>query len=153
MKFTKDGKFIKAWGKRGTGPGKFGGLHGMALDSQGRVLVADRTNSRVQVYTQDGEFIASWEQFGRPSALVIDKDDNLYVSESQGPLLANPEVKRGIRIGSVKDGKVRAFIPDPRSTVQGLAVDQQGNLYGAENGNFHSETEQGTRDVKKYVRR
>ena len=151
MKFSKDGKFIKAWGKRGTGPGEFGGLHGMALDSQGRLFIADRTNSRVHVYTQDGKFIASWEQFGRPSALAIDKDDNLYVSESQGPLVPNAKT-RGIRIGSVTDGKVRAFVPDPRSTVQGLAVDRQGNLYGAENGNLHSEVEEGTRDVKKYVK-
>ena len=152
MKFTKDGKFIKTWGKRGSGPGELGGLHGMALDSQGRVFVADRTNARVQVFSGDGQFLASWEQFGRPSALTIDKYDNLYVSESQGVLQANPKVKRGIRIGSVKDGKVRAFIPDPRSTVQGLAVDGQGNLYGAENGNFHSETEHGIRDVKKYIK-
>jgi len=150
MKFSKDGKFIKAWGKRGSGPGELGGLHGMAMDSQGRLFIADRTNSRVHVFTADGKFITSWEQFGRPSALVIDKDDNLYVSESQGALVANPKIKRGIRIGSVKDGKVRAFIPDPRSTVQGLAVDREGNLYGAENGNLQSEVEHGTRDVKKY---
>jgi sugar lactone lactonase YvrE len=152
MKFSKDGKLIKAWGKRGSGPGEFGGLHGMALDSQGRVFIADRTNSRVHVFTPDGKFLASWEQFGRPSALVIDKDDNLYASESQGALVPNPKIKRGIRIGSVKDGKVRAFIADPRSTVQGLAVDRQGNLYGAENGNFQSEVEHGIRDVKKYVK-
>jgi len=152
MKFSKDGKFIKAWGKHGSGPGEFGGLHGLALDSQGRLFIADRANSRVHVFTPDGKFIASWEQFGRPSALVIDKDDNLYVSESQGALVPNPKIKRGIRIGSVKDGKVRAFIADPRSTVQGLAVDRQGNLYGAENGNFQSEVEHGTRDVKKYVK-
>jgi len=152
MKFSKDGKFIKAWGKRGSGLGELGGLHGLALDSQGRLFIADRTNSRVHVFTPDGKFIASWEQFGRPSAIVIDKDDNLYVSESQGALVPNPKIKRGIRIGSVKDGKVRAFIADPRSTVQGLAVDLQGNLYGAENGNFQSEVEHGTRDVKKYVK-
>jgi hypothetical protein len=79
-------------------------------------------------------------------------DDNLYVSESQGALVPNPKIKRGIRIGSVKDGKVRTFIADPRSTVQGLAVDSQGNLYGAENGNFQSEVEHGIRDVKKYVK-
>ena len=116
------------------------------------MLFRSRTNSRVDVYTPDGKFIVSWEQFGRPSALAIDKDDNLYVSESQGALVPNPKIKRGVRIGSVKDGKVRAFIPDPKSTVQGLAVDLQGNLYGAENGNLHSATEQGTRDVKKYVK-
>ena len=149
MKFTKDGKFIKAWGKRGTGPDEFGGLHGLALDSQGRLFVADRTNNRIQVFTQDGKFIAAWTQFGRPSGIAIDKDDNLYVSDSQsgGRLSPNDGMKRGIRIGSVKDGKVTAFIPDPEPTgytsnAEGLAVDRQGNIYGAENGE---------RDIKKYV--
>jgi sugar lactone lactonase YvrE len=152
VKFTKDGKFIKAWGKQGSGIDQFGGLHGLAMDSQGRLFVADRTNSRIQIFTEDRKLIATWTQFGRPSALAIDKDDNLYVSDSQGPLLPDAKIKRGIRIGSVKDGKVTTFIPDPRSTVEGLAVDRQGNIYGAENGNLHSETDQGTRDVKKYVK-
>ena len=151
MKFNKDGKFIKAWGKRGTGPDEFGGLHGLALDSQGRLFVADRTNSRVQIFTQDGKFIAEWKQFGRPSGIAIDKDDNLYVSDSQsgGRLSPNDGMKRGIRIGNVKDGKITAFIPDPESTnytsnAEGLAVDRQGNIYGAENAE---------RDIKKYVRK
>jgi sugar lactone lactonase YvrE len=134
-------KFIKAWGKRGTGPDEFGGLHGLALDSQGRLFIADRANNRIQVFTQDGKFIAAWTQFGRPSGIAIDKDDNLYVSDSQsgGRLSPNDGMKRGIRIGSVKDGKVTAFIPDPEPTgytsnAEGLAVDRQGNIYGAENG-------------------
>src|SRR4029079_14703086 len=104
-----------------------------------------------QVFTPDGKFIAAWTQFGRPSGLIIDKDDNLYVSDSQGPFDPNAKVKRGIRIGSVKDGKVRASVPDPRSTVQGLAVDSQGNIYGVENGNLHG-AEEGTRGIKKYVK-
>lgn len=152
MKFSKDGKFIKAWGKQGPGLNEFGGLHGLAMDSQGRLFVADRTNSRIQIFTQDGKLVATWTQFGRPSAIAIDKDDNLYVSDSQGPVLSDPKIKRGIRIGSIKDGKVRAFVADPRSTVEGLAVDSQGNLYGAENGNLHSTTDQGTRGIKKYVK-
>jgi sugar lactone lactonase YvrE len=152
VKFTKDGKFIKAWGKQGSGPNEFGGLHGLAMDSQGRLFVADRTNSRIQIFTQDGKLLATWEQFGRPSAIAIDQDDSLYVSDSQGPILSDPKIKRGIRIGSIKDGKVRAFVPDPRSTVEGLAVDRQGTMYGAENGNLHSSTDQGTRGIKKYVK-
>ncbi|PWU05944.1 MAG: hypothetical protein C5B51_13365 [Terriglobia bacterium] len=152
VKFAKDGKFIKAWGRQGSGPNEFGGLHGLAMDSQGRLFVADRTNSRIQIFTQDGKLLATWEQFGRPSAIAIDQDDNLYVSDSQGPVLSNPKIKRGIRIGSIKDGKVRAFVPDPRSTVEGLAVDRQGTMYGAENGNLHSSTDQGTRGIKKYVK-
>jgi sugar lactone lactonase YvrE len=150
MRFTKDGKFIKAWGKSGTRPDEFGGLHGMALDSQGRLFIADRANNRIQIFTQEGKFIVAWEQFGRPSGIAIDQEDNLYVSDSQsgGRLAPDSKMKRGIRIGSTKDGKVTAFIPDADTTrytsnAEGLAVDRQGNVYGAENGD---------RDVKKYVR-
>jgi sugar lactone lactonase YvrE len=106
----------------------------------------------VQVFTQDGKFIAQWKQFGRPSGIAIDKDDNLYVSDSQsgGRLSPNDGMKRGIRIGNVKDGKVTVFVPDdPESTeytsnAEGLAVDRQGNIYGAENLE---------RDIKKYVKK
>jgi sugar lactone lactonase YvrE len=153
MKFTKDGKFIKAWGKHGSGPGEFDGLHGLALDSKGRLYVADRYNNRVQIFTQDGEFIAAWKQFGRPSGIAIDQNDILYVSDWQstdekGPQY-NPNCKRGIRIGSVKDGKVTAFIPDPEpkgitSIAEGIAVDRNATVYGAENG---------PRDLKKYIRK
>jgi sugar lactone lactonase YvrE len=139
MKFTKDGKFLKQWGKKGSAPGEFDGLHGLALDSRGRVFVADRGNNRVQVFTPEGEFVAAWKQFGRPSGLAIDQNDMLYVSDSQSNDKINPVSKRGIRIGSIKDGKVTAFIPDPdpkgiTSTAEGLAVDRQGTIYGAENG-------------------
>jgi len=149
MRFTKDGKFLKAFGKHGSRPGEFDGLHGLALDSQGRIFVADRQNNRIQVFSPDGKFIAAWTQFGRPSGLAIDKDDMLYVSDSQSNDKINPVSKRGIRIGSVKDGKVTAFVPDPEprgitSTAEGLAVDRQGNVYGAENGSH---------DIMKYIRK
>ena len=154
VKFTKDGKFIKAWGKHGSGPGEFDGVHGLALDSRGRVFVADRLNNRVQMFTPDGEFLAAWKQFGRPSGITIDRNDLLYVSDDQstdekGPQY-NPNVRRGIRIGSVKDGKVTAFIPDPQAggpeskSPEGLAVDRNGNIYGASNG---------PRELKMYVKK
>ena len=159
MKFTKDGKLIKAWGKLGSGPGEFNGVHGVALDSKGRVFVADRLNNRVQVFTPDGEFVAAWKQFGRPSSIAIDQNDLLYVGDDQstdekGPQ-HNPSVKRGIRIGSVKDGKVTAFIPDPEMPGQrskapeGLAVAADGTIYGISNGLDND----GTRELKKYVKK
>jgi DNA-binding beta-propeller fold protein YncE len=65
VKFSKDGKFIKEWGKKGTGPGEFDTPHSIAMDSKGRVFVADRGNSRIQIFDQDGKFIDQWKQFGR----------------------------------------------------------------------------------------
>jgi sugar lactone lactonase YvrE len=133
VKFSKDGKFIRAWGKHGKGPGEFDVLHGIALDSAGRVFVADRANSRIQIFDGDGKLLAEWKQFGRPSGVVIDKNDMIYVNDSQSTATTNPGFKQGIRIGSVKDGKVTAFIPVPSAEIgaaEGVGVDDQGNVYG-----------------------
>ena len=83
VKFSKDGKFIKAWGKLGSAPGEFEGPHALAFDSKGRLFVGDRTNNRIQIFDQDGNFIAQWKQFGRPSGIFIDKDDTMYVADSE----------------------------------------------------------------------
>jgi len=142
VKLTKDGKFIKAWGKKGTGPGEFDLPHALAMDSKGRLFVADRNNSRIQIFDQDGKFLAEWRQFGRPSGIFIDKHDILYVADSESNNIRNPGFKRGIYIGSAKDGKVTAFIPNPEpdpnpektssSAAEGVAADADGNVYGAE---------------------
>jgi hypothetical protein len=146
VKFSADGKFLKAWGKEGTGPGEFNNPHSLAMDSKGRLFVADRGNNRVQIFDQDGKFLEDWRQFGRPSGVFIDKHDVLYVADSESNLARNPGFRRGIRIGSVHDGKVNAFIPDPvlnpgqgleptnGTAAEGVAADDAGNVYGAEVG-------------------
>lgn len=146
VKFSAAGKFIKAWGKQGSGPGEFNNPHSLAMDSKGRLFVADRGNSRVQIFDQDGKFLAEWRQFGRPSGVFIDKNDILYVADSESNSSRNPGFRRGIRIGSVRDGKVTAFIPDPvlnpgqgleptnGTAAEGVAADAAGNVYGAEVG-------------------
>ncbi|HEY6339978.1 MAG TPA: peptidyl-alpha-hydroxyglycine alpha-amidating lyase family protein [Bryobacteraceae bacterium] len=136
VKFSKDGKFIKAWGKKGSGPGEFDTLHRLAMDSKGRLFVADRGNNRIQIFDQDGNFIAQWRQFGRPSGIFISKDDTLYSVDSQSDQMTNPGVKRGIRIGSAKDGSVKAFIPDDSPNPQialaeGVSADSSGAIYAA----------------------
>jgi sugar lactone lactonase YvrE len=143
VKFAKDGTFIKAWGKKGAGPGEFNVPHRLAMDSSGRLFLADRSNSRIQIFDQDGKFLAEWKQFGRPSGVFIDKNDMIYVADSESNNAQNPGFKRGLRIGSAKDGKVTAFIPDPEpvkegtgpgtgSAAEGVAADAAGNVYGAE---------------------
>jgi len=146
VKFSADGKFLKAWGKQGSAPGEFNNPHSLAMDSKGRLYVADRGNSRVQIFDQEGKFLDEWKQFGRPSGVFIDKQDVLYVADSESNVARNPGFHRGIRIGSVRDGKVRAFIPDPvlhpgegleptnGTAAEGVAADDAGNVYGAEVG-------------------
>jgi len=131
VKLSKDGKFIKAWGKKGAAPGEFDSPHGLAMDSAGRLFVADRSNGRIQIFDQDGKFLAEWRQFGRPSGAFINKQDTIYVADSQSNETNNPGFKQGIRIASVKDGKVTAFIPwSETNTLEGVAADDQGNVYG-----------------------
>jgi DNA-binding beta-propeller fold protein YncE len=140
VKFTKDGKFIKTWGRKGTAPGEFDVPHTIVIDRQGRVLVGDRNNNRIQFFDQDGTFLDQWTQFSRPSAIAIDAQDNIYVADSESESVSKNHDgwKRGIRIGKLSDGVVRAFIPDPvdkartTSAAEGVAVDARGNIFGAE---------------------
>jgi sugar lactone lactonase YvrE len=131
VKLTKDGKYVKAWGREGKGQSEFDQSHGIAMDSQGRLFVADRANSRIQIFDQEGTFIAEWKQFGRPSGVAIDKNDVLYVADSQSTQQSNPGFQQGIRIGSAKDGKVTAFIPETvdLGSLEGVGYDDAGNVY------------------------
>jgi len=156
VKFSADGRFIKAWGRHGSAPGEFEVPHSLAMDSVGRLFVADRSNNRIQIFDQDGNFLEEWRQFGRPSGLFIDKHDVLYSADSESNAARNPGIRRGIRIGSVKDGKIVAFIPDPvlnpgqglepgnGTAAEGVAADDEGNVYGAEVG---------PRSLKRYIRK
>ena len=136
MKFSKDGKFIKTWGKRGTAPSDFETPHWLAMDLAGRLFVGDRGNNRIQIFDQEGTFLAEWKQFGRPSSVFIDNNDMIHVADSQSDAKRNPGFKQGIRIGSVKDGRVTAFIPDEATTnaLEGTAADPQGNVYAGFTG-------------------
>ncbi len=141
VKYNKEGKFIKQFGTTGSEDGELRVPHALAMDSEGRLFVADRSNGRLQIFDQDGNHIDTWTQFGRPSGLYIDKNDILYSADSEsntGPR-RNPGWYRGIRIGSAKEGFVTAFIPDPNSgfargtsAAEGVTADEDGNVYGAE---------------------
>ena len=162
LKFDKNGKFIKAWGHKGTGPGEMDQPHALAMDSKGRLFVGDRGNNRILILDQDFKELGTWYQFSRPSGIYIDKNDNIYVTDSESGSVApgHRDWMRGIRVGSAKTGKVIAFIPDPRvdsigpsgdtirvrgtSAAEGVAADSRGIIYGAEVG---------PRALKRYVRK
>ncbi|MEX2583878.1 MAG: peptidyl-alpha-hydroxyglycine alpha-amidating lyase family protein [Gemmatimonadota bacterium] len=142
VKFSADGRFLSEWGRTGGDIGEFRDPHALAMDSQGRLFVGDRGNHRIQLFDQQGTHLATWTQFGSPSGLYIDRNDILYVADSDSRATTNPGWRRGIYIGSARDGWVTAFIQDPEpnpddlvtSGAEGVAVDALGNLYGAEVG-------------------
>jgi sugar lactone lactonase YvrE len=151
VKFSSDGSYVKAWGSTGYAPGEFRQPHGIAIDKRGRLFVADRFNNRIQIFDQDGNFIAQWTQFGRPSGIFFDEQDNIYVADSESDDLQNPGWEMGIRIGDAATGWVQYFVllpaGDPRNKrgdgAEFVAVDREGNMYGGEPS---------TRKLQKYVR-
>ena len=141
VKYNSAGEYLMEWGSTGSEDGQIRVPHALAMDSQGRLFVADRANSRLQIFEQDGTHVDTWTQFGRPSGLYIDANDVLYSADSESNTGArrNPGWYRGIRIGSAIDGFVTGFIPDPNSgnargtsVAEGVTADEDGNVYGAE---------------------
>jgi DNA-binding beta-propeller fold protein YncE len=88
-KFTSQGELIQSWGGPGDGVGEFRLPHGIWIDRTGRVLVADRENDRVQVFTQDGDYISTWPtKLIGPALFYVDSDDTVYIPEHNGGLFS-----------------------------------------------------------------
>ena len=135
VKFSKNGKFIKWWGGKGTEPGQFDQPHSIAVDSKDRVYVADRSNNRIQIFDSDGKFLDQWTNFGTPWGLFITKNDMLYVVDGTA--------NNCLLIASTKDGKVIDRI-EGLSNPTAVAVDSKGAIYvGEVNGT----------NVKKFVKK
>jgi len=134
VKLAKDGTFINWWGGKGSEPGQFDMPHSIAIDSTGRVYVADRSNNRIQIFDQKGTFLRQWTNFGTPWGLFI-KDDRIYVVDGTE--------NNCLLIASLKDGKVLERI-EGLSNPTAVAVDSTGAIYiGEVNG----------KNVKKFVRK
>ncbi len=78
-KFDKSGKFLKSWGKKGTGDGEFNTVHAIVIDSRGTVYVGDRENNRIQVFDGDGKFHGKWAEFGAPFGLFLDRHHHQFL--------------------------------------------------------------------------
>jgi peptidylglycine monooxygenase len=120
-RFTADGRFIESWGGQGTEAGKFTTPHAVAIDSEGRVLVADRENNRVQVFRRDGHFLGAWGDFYHPMQIWIDGRGLVFVTD-QVP-----------RISLLShDGRLIGRCRGAINGAHGLSGDAEGNLYLAE---------------------
>jgi DNA-binding beta-propeller fold protein YncE len=136
--FDKQGKLLRTIGKAGMGPGEFRTPHALAFDSKGNLVVADRQNHRVQLLTKRGQFVRQYADFSRVSGLAIGPGDVLYATDSESTESIHPGWSRGVRIGSLAEGRVTMFIPphatnSPEGAMgEGIAIDPNGNLYTAE---------------------
>jgi streptogramin lyase len=145
-KYSPDGKFIKAWGRMGPEPGNFRDPHDLFIGgSRGYVYVADRQNNRIQVFDQNGGFVAAWRQFGQPSSVYVDRNDTIYVGATyqSGTESRSGPNNRAIVIGHAITGELKYLIPDPGdlskmtdtgTSASGIGVDAQGNIYAADVG-------------------
>lgn len=124
VKYSPDGEFMMEWGRAGSAPGEFNQPHSLAMDSEGRLFVADRENLRLQIFDQDGKFIDAWTQFGRISGIAIGPDDTLYLAAQND---AYPDFETGIYVVSAKDGTVKAIIGDVYT--ESVVADGKGAVY------------------------
>jgi len=99
-KFSADGKFLLDWGRKGQEPGEFDLPHNVAVDAQGLVYVADRSNSRIQVFDANGKFLRMWksEELARPWGLAIGPDNMLYVVDGGDLKPAPPDRGRLLKL-------------------------------------------------------
>lgn len=153
--FSPEGKFIRSFGGKGSGPGELDVPHTLAFDAAGQLFVGDRNHNRIVIFKNDGTYIRELKQFSRPSAIVITPDQMIYVGDSESQsrdasaYAYNPGCEKGIRFGKLSDAKVLGLIPDQQpmsvsSTAEGVGIDKNGNVFGAEVG---------PKDLKKYSKK
>jgi DNA-binding beta-propeller fold protein YncE len=143
--FSPDGTLLFSWGEPGKGPGQFNLPHAIAVDRRGRVYVADRENSRIQIFTAEGAYVSEWTHVVRPDDLYIDQDENLFVAElgfraGVMPGAAIPPHAPHARVSILTlDGEVQtrfggedAIAPGNFFAPHGIWADSRGDLYVSE---------------------
>jgi hypothetical protein len=146
-KFTPDGRLLFSWGEAGTGPGQFRVPHGIAVDRAGVVYVADRENSRVQLFSPEGDYLSQWTDVARPCQVFIAADDQVYVAELgfhagmwPGTTAPGPDAPGGRVSVFDRSGRLQARWGGGRNPCargdffapHDICVDGHGDLYVAE---------------------
>jgi len=121
MKFSSTGEFLMQWGEEGSLLGQFNEPHTLAFDSRGRLFVGDRINQRIQVFDQNGRFLAVWPAI-MASGIHITKDDIVLVADYQ--------LRKGIIIANASDFSEIGVIDE--ALPEGVAMDSRGNIYAGE---------------------
>src|SRR5262249_36291115 len=145
-RFTAAGELMYSWGEPGTGPGEFNLPHGIGVAADGRVMVADRENDRIQIFSSEGRFLQSWTDVQRPTNIRFDPEGRVYVSELWWRIGQRSQVHGEIK--EDKPGRVSVFDSEGRLLTRwggpdrcapgnfiaphDLCVDSRGGLYVAE---------------------
>jgi DNA-binding beta-propeller fold protein YncE len=135
VKFAKDGRFLKAWGKKGTGEGEFNLPHTVAVDRQGRVYVGDRENRRVQIFDSDGKFLTQWKHAGSPWGLFLTADQTLYMCDGYNNRILKLSLDGKVLGSASGPGK----LPGQLDFAHHMAVGPSGAIYVAEIKNWRAQ--------------
>jgi DNA-binding beta-propeller fold protein YncE len=128
-KFSADGKLLFSWGEPGRGPGQFIVPHAVAVDKQGRVLVADRHNNRIQIFDDRGKYLTEWGGLELPTSLFIDKEQTVYVAELL-PRVSIFDIEGKLLARWGNEGRTKE---DPLFVnLHTITVDSRGDLYVAD---------------------
>ena len=148
-KFSPDGDFLLSWGEPGTALSQFVLPHNLWIDRKDRVWVVDRENRRIQIFDIQGNFLTQWTKLGRPTDMVIDDDDIVYVSElEQTVSIFTMDGELLTRWGSPGETGTEALFDSPHA----IAVDSQGAIYVGEVCFAHSKMNKGARTIQKFAR-
>ncbi len=129
VKYDASGKFLYEWGELGTGPGQFDLVHGVAVDREHRVYVADRTNNRIQVFTENGKFIEQWADITDPVGIFIDERDAVWVVSAALNRILTYNRNGVLQYYWGAYGGTRGGFPGGLSRPHQIDVDQEGNVY------------------------
>jgi 6-bladed beta-propeller len=128
VKFDKDGRFLMTWGTKGNGPGQFDLPHSIDIDRNRRVYVADRSNSRIQIFDENGQYLDQWPNIRQPFHIMISADQHLWVVDG----MTNKFLKYDLNGKLLYSWGTYGTFPGAIWGVHQFSVDSAGNLYAAE---------------------
>jgi len=127
-KFDRNGTFVKAWGTRGSEPGQMSGLHGIAVDKNRRVYVADRSNHRIQVFDEDGKFLDLWPNLRQPNDILVSADQHVWVAYGTNAKVLEYDTNGKLLYWW---GTYGTF-PGQFWEIHQMSIDSEGNFYSAD---------------------
>lgn len=129
VRYNADGEFLMEFGELGDGPGQFDLVHGVAIDRDHRIYVGDRSNNRIQVFTEEGAFIEEWPDVSDPVGVFIDEHDAVWVISARLNRLLKFNTQGELQYYVGAFGGTRGGFAGGLSRPHQMDVDQEGNLY------------------------
>ena len=129
IRYDAEGEYLMEWGELGTGPGQFDLVHGLAVDRNRRIYVADRSNNRIQLFNEDGEFLEEWPDISDPVGVFADENDRIWVISAVLNRILRYDLDGVLQYHFGAYGGTRGGFPGGLSRPHQMDVDAEGNLY------------------------